>query len=103
MVAKLEGGCSVTGLKEGQPVRDGALTIWNHFRGDAISLRVLELDGTATLGNESAEEVLYVIAGSGTANGQAIAADGGIYVPPGVRLEMSGAMTLVSCGAPAPH
>src|ERR1043165_7459255 len=96
MVAKLEGGCRVAGLKEGEPVRDGALRIWNHFRGDAISLRVLELDGIATLSNESAEEVLYVISGSGTANGQAIAADGGIYLPPRASLKITGAMTLVS-------
>jgi len=96
MVAKLEGGCRVAAMKEGEPVRDGALTIWSHFRGEAISLRVLELDGIATLSNESAEEVLYVISGSGTVNGQAIAADGGIYMPPRAPLEITGAMTLVS-------
>src|SRR5437764_677783 len=45
MVAKLEGGCIVTTLREGEPRREGALTIWNHFKGDAISLRVIEIDG----------------------------------------------------------
>ena len=40
----LDGGCRVADLKEGEPVRDGALRIWNHFRGDALSLRVIEID-----------------------------------------------------------
>jgi mannose-6-phosphate isomerase-like protein (cupin superfamily) len=100
MVAKLEGGCRVTGLKEGEPVVDGALRIWRHFGPDtgavAISLRVLELDGVATLRNDAAEEVLYVIDENGTANGQKVAVNSGIYLPPGTSLELDGALTLVS-------
>jgi mannose-6-phosphate isomerase-like protein (cupin superfamily) len=91
MVAMLDGGCVVTGLHEGEPLRDGALTIWNHFRGDAVSLRVMKLDGVATLRNETCEEVLYVLEGSGS-----IAAHTGIYLPPGSSLELQGTMTLVS-------
>ena len=96
----LDGGCRVADLKEGEPVRDGALRIWNHFRGDAISLRVIEIDGDATLRNDAAEEVLYVVGGNGTANGQHIAIDTGIYLPPNTSLELIGTMTLVSsqCG-----
>ena len=96
MVAKLEGGCIVTTLREGEPRREGALTIWNHFKGDAISLRVIEIDGGATLRNETAEEVLYVIDGSGTANLQQVAINSGIYVPPRTSLDLNGTMTLVS-------
>jgi len=96
MVAKLDGGCLVTELHEGSPLRDGALTIWNHFRGNAVSLRVLQLSGDATLRNESAEEVLYVIDGDGTANGERVAINSGIYVPPQTSIDLSGTMTLVS-------
>lgn len=104
MVAKLDGGCRVAGLKEGEPIVDGALRIWRHFGPDsgavAISLRVLELDGVATLRNDAAEEVLHVIGGSGTANGQPIAVNSGIYLPPGEALALEGMITLVSsvCG-----
>src|SRR5438552_1032889 len=100
MVAMLDGGCRVADLKEGEPVRDGALRIWNHFRGDALSLRVIEIDRAATLRNEAAEEVLYVVGGNGTANGEAVETNTGIYLPPNTSLELIGMMTLVSsqCG-----
>src|SRR5688572_29143905 len=81
----LEGGTRVTRLKEGDPVRDGALRIWNHFRGDAVSLRVLELNGQASLRNESAEEALYVLE-----------TNTGIYLPPGKTLDLDGTLTLIS-------
>ncbi|HVR39410.1 MAG TPA: cupin domain-containing protein [Thermoanaerobaculia bacterium] len=80
----------VTRLKDGEPVHDGALTIWNHFAG-TLSLRVLELDGAASLRNESAEEVLYVLSGDGN-----YAPETGIYLPPGDTLSLSGKMVLVS-------
>ena len=100
MAAKLEGGCVVTGFREGEPRRDGALTVWDHFRGDRVSLRVLDLDGAASLRNEADEEVLYAIDGSGRVNGTAIGADTAIYLPPGTELHLDGKMTLVStrCG-----
>jgi mannose-6-phosphate isomerase-like protein (cupin superfamily) len=81
MLAILDGGCRVVGLKEGKPVLDGSLRIWKHFGREAgakaISLRVLELPAgeRATLRNESSDEVLYVIAGSGTAGDSKIAVD----------------------------
>jgi mannose-6-phosphate isomerase-like protein (cupin superfamily) len=71
MVAILDGGCRVVGLKEGEPERFGALRVWRHFGREsgakAISLRVLELGGgeEATLGEEGVEEVLYVVGGRG--------------------------------------
>ena len=70
MVAKLDGGCRVVALKEGPPIRDGALRIWKHFGREAgaraISLRVLELPAgeRASLRNKASDEVLYVIAGA---------------------------------------
>src|SRR5688572_29868076 len=88
----LDGGVRVTGLRDGEPVREGALRIWNHFRGDGVTLRVLELDGQATLRNESAEEVLYDLE-----------ANRGIYLPPRTTLELEGRKTLISvqCGGAA--
>lgn len=99
MPIALEGDCRVVDLREGEPAREGDLCIWNHF-DHALSLRVLELDGTASLRNESADEVLYVIAGHGAAtiNGRTydIKVDDGIYVPPAMTLALSGTLTLVS-------
>jgi len=57
---ELEGGCRVTGLKEGEPERDGDLLIWRHFQS-VLSLRVLELHGRAVLRNEDLDEVLFVL------------------------------------------
>lgn len=96
----LEGGCRVAGLKEGEPERAGALRIWRHFEG-ALSLRVLELDGEATLHNDSHDETLYVLDGEGSANGTAIAKDSAIDLPPGHDLQLRGTMTLLSSLCPA--
>jgi mannose-6-phosphate isomerase-like protein (cupin superfamily) len=96
----LEGGCRVVGLKEGEPVREGALRIWRHFDG-ALSLRVLELDGEATWRNESDDETLYVIEGEGSGNGVSLSTNSAIDLPPGHDLQLRGAMTLVSSFCPA--
>src|SRR5258708_29750564 len=108
MVAKLDGGCLVVGMKEGEPAVDGALRIWKHFGRDAgakaISLRVLELPAgeMATLRNESSDEVLYVIAGSGSAGDSAITADTGIYLPPTASLEIAATQTLTLVSSQCP-
>jgi quercetin dioxygenase-like cupin family protein len=108
MLAILDGGCRVVGLKEGEPVLDGPLRIWKHFGREAgakaISLRVLELPAgeRATLRNESSDEVLYVIAGSGSVGDTKISADTGIYLPPSASLEIvaDDTLTLVSSQCP---
>jgi mannose-6-phosphate isomerase-like protein (cupin superfamily) len=87
---------------------DGSLRIWKHFGRDAgakaISLRVLELPAgeRATLRNESSDEVLYVVTGSGTAGDSKIAVDTGIYLPPAASLEIAAdeTLTLVSSQCP---
>lgn len=96
----LEGGCRVVGLKEGEPVREGALRIWRHFDG-ALSLRVLELDGDATLRNVTDDETLYVVEGTGSANDIPLSTNSAIDLPPGHDLRLRGAMTLVSSLCPA--
>jgi mannose-6-phosphate isomerase-like protein (cupin superfamily) len=95
MAIELEGGCRVVALKEAEPAREGALRIWRHFDA-ALSLRVLEIEGEATLRNENHDETLYVLDGEGTANGIAIAPNSAIDLPPGETLRLDGAMTLVS-------
>jgi mannose-6-phosphate isomerase-like protein (cupin superfamily) len=104
MAVDLEGGCRVVGLKEGRPVHDGDLLVWRHFSG-ALSLRVLDLDGKATLRNTEHEETLYVLEGEGTANGTPVAPATGIYLPPGQSLRLEGELTLVSslCTARTPQ
>jgi len=104
MLANLDGGCRVTGLKDGEPSVEGALRIWNHFGthagATAISLRVLELPAgqRATLRNEVADEVLYVLAGSGSG----LRPDTGIYLPPATSFEIKAdeTLTLISSRCP---
>src|ERR1051325_2059369 len=83
----LDGGVQVTGLRDGEPVLDGPMRIWNHFQGDKVSLRVLELDSGARteISNEDEEEVLYHF-------GDDIA----FHLPAGNGLILDGKMTLVS-------
>jgi mannose-6-phosphate isomerase-like protein (cupin superfamily) len=108
MLAILDGGCRVTGLKDGEPVVDGALRIWKHFGtqagATAISLRVLELSAgeRATLRNETSDEVLYVLSGSGLANDFALTPDTGLYLPPSTSLDIAATegLTLVSSRCP---
>ena len=108
MLAILDGGCRVVGLKEGAPAVDGPLRIWKHFGREAgaraISLRVLELPAgeRATLRNESSDEVLYVIAGCGTASDSSISPDTGIYLPPSASLEIAAAETLMLVSSQCP-
>ncbi|HEY3052810.1 MAG TPA: cupin domain-containing protein [Thermoanaerobaculia bacterium] len=78
----------VRSLKEGAPIRSGDLIIWQHFQG-ALSLRVLELHGEATLHNEDHDQVLYVLE-----------ENRGIYVPAGASITLRGDFTIVSSLAP---
>jgi len=95
MAIELEGGCRVVGATDGEPLRSGDLLIRPHFDG-ALSLRILQLDGEATLRNERREETLYVLDGSGSANGTPVARDTAIYVPPSEPMTLIGRMTLAS-------
>jgi mannose-6-phosphate isomerase-like protein (cupin superfamily) len=116
MPVTLEGGCRVSGLKEGVPVREGALRVWRHAGRElgarAISLRVLELPpgGSATLGHAASDEVLFVLEGEAAADldgrpGE-IGPDTGLYVRPGARLALRArgpiALTLLSAQCPDP-
>jgi quercetin dioxygenase-like cupin family protein len=108
MLAILDGGCRVVGLKDGEPALDGALRIWKHFGTEAgaaaISLRVLELPAgeQAALRNETSDEVLYVISGSGSGNRLMLTGGTGLYLPPSTSLEIAATedLTLVSSRCP---
>jgi mannose-6-phosphate isomerase-like protein (cupin superfamily) len=68
----LKGACRVMELREGEPRREGPLSVWRHVGRDsgavAMSLRVLECDTGTSPGllNPKSEEVLYVLEGDGT-------------------------------------
>lgn len=69
---ELEGGCTVATLREG-------------VRGTLLSLRMIEIDGAATLRNDGdVEEVLYVLE-----------TNTGIYLPPETTLDFEGKQTIV--------
>jgi hypothetical protein len=108
MLAILDGGCRVIGLKDGEPAQNGALRIWKHFGTEAgakvISLRVLELpEGeSATLSNEASDEVLYVVAGSGSAGDDELTPDTGIYLPPSASLTIAATETLTIVSSQCP-
>jgi mannose-6-phosphate isomerase-like protein (cupin superfamily) len=100
----LDGGCRVVGLKEGEPSRAAALQVWKHFGrasgAKAISLRVLELAAgqRATLRNESSDEVLYVLSGSGPD----LSPGTGIYLPPATSFDIAADETLTIVSSQCP-
>lgn len=112
----LEGGCRVRGLKEGQPAREGGLTIWNQFGREtgaqAISLRALQLEAgyATTFSNPGSDEVLYVLEGNALellgGIPRAVGPDSGIYIASERELTLenqsSAPLTLVSCRCPEP-
>ena len=76
-------------MHEGEPEIAGDLRIWRHFEGK-LSLRIVELHGEATFGNDAHDEVLYDL----TKNE-------GIYIPAGASLTLRGDATYVSSLTPA--
>ena len=114
MPVRIEGGCRVAGLTEGEPERAGGLRAWRCFGRDggtlAISLRVLELEPGRSPGlrNAEADEVLYVLEGRGRAwidgRGFELEPDTGFYLAPGrtLTLEADQRLVLASSRCPDP-
>jgi mannose-6-phosphate isomerase-like protein (cupin superfamily) len=117
MVVVLKGACRVMGLRESEPLRHGRLRVWRHIGREsgaaALSLRVLEAEAggpTPGLRNGPCEEVLFVLAGRGTAHVDGwpheIGPDTGLFVPPGACLTLVAAgpepLSLVSAQCPDP-
>src|SRR5438067_3183742 len=90
MLVELEGGTRVAGLKDGTPAREGDLLVWSHFES-TLSLRVLELHGSATLRNQDRDEVLFVLG-----------EERSIYLPAGESLPLQGELTIISARVAAP-
>src|SRR5438552_16631752 len=67
MAVILEGGCRVSGAREGEPLVEGTLRIWNQIGratgAQAISLRVMEFAPglSPTIRNDDCDEILYVL------------------------------------------
>ncbi|HSP64428.1 MAG TPA: cupin domain-containing protein [Pyrinomonadaceae bacterium] len=82
MAVVLEGGCRVSEMREGEPLVEGTLRIWNRVGratgAQAISLRVMEFAPGLSPGirNEDCDEILYVL-------------DGGLAAPRSDRDEVS--------------
>ena len=67
MAVILEGGCRVSEVREGEPVINGTLRVWNRIGratgAQAISLRVMEFAPglSPTIRNEEYDQILYVL------------------------------------------
>ena len=67
MAVVLEGGCRVSDMREGEPLIEGPLRIWNRIGratgAQAISLRVIEFAPGLSPGirNDGCDEILYVL------------------------------------------
>jgi mannose-6-phosphate isomerase-like protein (cupin superfamily) len=99
MAVRLAGGCRVTEMREGQPIEDGTVRIWNQIGrasgAQAISLRVMEFAPGLSSGfrNGDSDEILYVV-GNGSPSDETnvrihiddteygIGGDCGIYIRP---------------------
>ena len=114
MARLLEGGCRVSGLKEGRPRSVPGLRVWARAGrasgAKAISLRVMEFAPgfSAGLRNPDADEVLYVLEGEATAHVDgwpyAVGPETGIYLRPGACLTVDnpGPRPLTLLGARCP-
>jgi mannose-6-phosphate isomerase-like protein (cupin superfamily) len=116
MAVVLEGGCYVTGIKDGAPIIDGTLSVWRQIGrangASAISLRTMAFAPGVSPGlrNQECDEILYVL--DGTAR---IVIDGepylvqpetGIFLRPGAILTVDNpgpeALVLISSQCPEP-
>ena len=67
MAVTLEGGCRVSEMREGEPLTEGTLRIWNRIGratgAQAISLRIMEFAPGLSPGlrNDECDEILYVL------------------------------------------
>src|SRR4051812_46507743 len=93
MAVDLEGGCRVTHYREGDPIREGTLSVWRQVGratgARAISLRTLEFapGRSSQIRNSDCDDVLFVLEGEATVtvgdSQYPVGADSGIYVRPG--------------------
>src|ERR1041385_2323388 len=116
MVVLLEGGCRVTGIRDGEPTINDTLSVWPQIGrangASAISLRTMEFAPGLSPGcrNQECDQVIYVLQGAGT-----IFIDGwpyevqpetGVYLRPGEILTVDNPgpqpFVLISSQCPEP-
>jgi len=124
MAVVLAGGCRVSEMREGEPIANGTLRVWNHIGkatgAQAISLRVMEFAPglSPVIQNDDCDQILYVVnevrtaCVSGPANifvddqSYEVAADTGIYLRPNRRFAIenptSDAIVIISSQCPDP-
>lgn len=117
MAVTLEGGCRVTGIREGEPTTNGTLSVWPQIGrangASAISLRTMEFAPGLSLEicNQECDEILYVLQGTATIlideTPYAVLPDTGFYLRPGAILTVdnpgSEAFVLISSQCPEPQ
>ena len=116
MAVELEGGCRVTGIRDGEPAINGTLSVWPQIGrasgASAISLRTMEFAPGLSPGlrNQESDEIIYVLEGAAT-----ILIDGwpypvhpetGVFLRPGAILAVDnpgpGPLVLISSQCPEP-
>jgi mannose-6-phosphate isomerase-like protein (cupin superfamily) len=132
MAVVLEGGCRVSEMREGEPLIEGPLSIWNRIGratgARAISLRVMEFAPGLSPGirNDDCDEILYFLDGWARADGNEVSTtrvsgwvnllidgrshevgpDTGIYIRPGETFAIDNrgpaSVILVSSQCPDP-
>jgi mannose-6-phosphate isomerase-like protein (cupin superfamily) len=125
MAVILEGGCRVSEMREGPPLVNGPLRVWNRIGrasgAQAISLRVMEFAPglSPTIQNEGCDQILYMLGEVRTAcdsgrailliDGQSyeITPDTGIYVRPNQTFAIdnprSASIVVISAQCPDPE
>ena len=97
MAVLLEGGCRVSGMREGAPRVNGSVSIWNQIGKDtgakAVSLSVVEFGPglSPVLRNEESDEVLYSLDSCKVLIDEVsykIERDSGIYLRAGQALQV---------------
>src|SRR6266566_3706985 len=116
MTVVLEGGCRVTGVRDGEPTINGTLSVWPQigraYGASAISLRTIEFAPGLSLGfrNQECDEIIYGLQGTATilidARPYLVQPETGVYLRPGAILTVDNPgpepFVLISSQCPEP-
>ena len=118
MGVMLAGGCRVSRMREGNPLIEGSLRIWQQVGratgAQAISLRVMEFGPgvSPTIHNDACDQILYLLDKGGcsvTINGRSfdLDSDTGVYVRPNQAFSIDNRtddpITIISSQCPDPN
>ena len=116
VAVELEGGCLVTGVRDGEPTINGTLSVWPQIGrangASAISLRTMEFAPGLSPGfrNQECDEIIYVLQGTATilidARPYLVQPETGVYLRPGAILTVDNPgpepFVLISSQCPEP-